>query len=350
MNSIIRSDVERILSADLSWAFFEGTTILVSGAAGLLPAYMIETLMAMREYKGFGPAQVLGLVRNPERAWLRFAHWRHRDDFQLIQGDVSAPLALTFPVDVIIHAASIANTRQMAIDPAGTLTANVLGTYQMLELARMKKSKNFLFFSSGEVCGAPEAHQIPMREDVYCSVDPADARSCYAEGKRVGETMCAAWAQQYGLETRIVRPFHTYGPGMNLSGGWVHSDFMSDIMARRNIVIKSDGLATRSFCYVADATLAYFTVMIKGQRALPYNVGTNIETSIKDLAYMLVREYSELGLSVAISSPSEGAARLSKRSVPDISRITALGWLPQINLAQGFRRTIESAGKTGRLH
>ncbi|PKU25981.1 NAD-dependent epimerase/dehydratase family protein [Telmatospirillum siberiense] len=342
MNPVIRADVADILAADLPWESFAGTTVLVSGASGLLASYMVEVLLAMREHKGFGPTRLLGLVRDPQKAWNRFPHLRERNDFTLITGDVIAPPPIEGPVNVIIHAASIANSRQMMTDPAGTLTANMLGTYRMLELGREQGSRHVLFFSSGEVCGSPEAHQIPMREDVYGPVDPADARACYAEGKRVGETMCAAWAQQYGLETRIVRPFHTYGPGMNLAGGWVHSDFINDIMARRNLVITSDGLATRSFCYIADATLAYFTVMLRGQRALPYNVGTGVETSIRGLADLLVEEFGELGLSVVIEAPASPSP--PKRSAPDISRLASLGWHPRTTIAQGFRRTIESFG------
>jgi len=342
MNPIIQSDIETILSHPLPWEFFRDQTILVSGAAGLLPSYMVETLLAMRRHLGFGPRRVIGLVRTLSKAQRRFAPHSERADLSLVAGDVAAPPHFGGPIDIIIHAASIANSAQMLRDPAGTLTANVLGTHHLLELARAKQSANFLFFSSGEVCGAPTPDQIPMREDRYFSVDPADVRACYAEGKRIGETMCSAWSRQYGLETRIVRPFHTYGPGMDLYGGWIFSDFVRDIMAGRELVIKSDGLATRSFCYIADAVLAYFTVMLKGQNATAYNVGTGIETSLKALAECLVEEFAERGLSYRLEPPPPDLARPATRSVPDITRLKSLGWQPMTPINKGFRRTVES--------
>jgi len=343
MNKVIQDDIAMILGSRLPWEFFKDTTVLVTGAAGLLPSYMVEVLLGMKACKGYGPRRVLGLVRTLSKARKRFVHYWDRDDFALIEGDVAAPPSLDGPVDIIIHAASIANARQIITDPAGTITANMLGTFRMLELARAKCSQNFLFFSSGEVCGSPEPHQIPMREDIYCPVDPADIRACYAEGKRVGETMCTAWARQYGIETRIVRPFHTYGPGMDLGGGWIYSDFINDIIARRNLLIKSDGLATRSFCYIADATSGYFTVMMAGKIALPYNVGTGIETSIYELGCILVDEFKERTLSVIIDAPHEKHPKLPpKRSAPDITRLASLGWAPMTTIAQGFRRTVES--------
>src|SRR5262249_53731189 len=159
----------------------------------------------------------------------------------LIVQDVCQPVTIDGPVDYIVHAASQASPKYFGRDPVGTLSANVLGTRHLLELARQKQSRGFLYFSSAEVYGQLDPARIPAPESACGPVDPLDVRSCYAESKRMGETMCVCWAYQYGVPARIVRPFHTYGPGMALDDGRVFSDFVAAIVQERDIVLTSNG-------------------------------------------------------------------------------------------------------------
>ena len=296
----------------------------------MLPSYMIETLLGMKKRLGYGPERIIGLVRNLKKAQTRFKNHLHRGDFILVEGDVANPVAIDGPIDFIIHAAGAANTRDFLLDPAGTLSANILGCHHTLELGRAKQSRSVLFFSSGEVCGVLGSDQMPMKEDVYGPLDPDKIESCYAEAKRACECMCVSWTAQHGLPTKIVRPFHTYGPGLNLKSGQIFSDFISDVMAGRDLTIKSSGLATRSFCYLGDATLAYFYVLLKGKPAFPYNVGTGVETSIRELATILASEFADRGIKVVIKGDTGPAIPQPqhKRSSPDITRLRGLGWEP----------------------
>ena len=112
-----------------------------------------------------------------------------------------------------------------------------------------------------------------------------NVRSCYAESKRMGEVMCVSWGQQYNIHTVIVRPFHTYGPGISFDDGRVFADFVADAVLGRDIVLRSDGLAQRSFCYISDATIGFLTVLLKGDRGEAYNIGNpEAEMSIRELA------------------------------------------------------------------
>ena len=170
-------------------------------------------------------------------------------------------------------------------------------------------------------------------------------RACYAESKRVAETMCVAYAAQHGVGAKIVRPFHTYGPGMDLSDGRVFADFVADIVAHRNIAVQSDGLAMRPFCYLADATAGFLTVLLRGEAGVAYNVGNpDAEISIGSLADLLVSLFPERDLRVIREAPPAGGYLQSAvaRSTPDIDRIARLGWQPWTSLADGFRRTVES--------
>jgi len=340
---IVAEDVAAILRADLPWRELDGAVVLVSGAYGFLAAYMVETLLAMREHLGFGPRRVVALVRSLAKGRARFGHHGARDDLQFVEANVEEAFTIDGEVDHIVHAASPASPRFYLTDPVGVLSANLAGTANLLALAREKGSR-FLFFSSGEVYG--EAPIVPTGEGDYGFLEPVAVRSCYAESKRAGETMCVCWTHQYGLHTSIVRPFHTYGPGVALDDGRVFADFVADIVAGRDIVMKSDGKAKRAFCYIADATEGFFTVLLKGESATPYNIGNEqAEISIKQLAETLVALFPEKGLKV-VTDPSrqsdDYAVSPISRNAPSTARARRLGWLPRTSIETGFRRMILS--------
>ncbi len=345
-NPVIAEDVERILAAPLPWTDLHGSTVLVSGASGFLPAYMVETLAGLNR-RG-ARIRIVGLVRSRERALARLSHLIDAG-LELIEHDVSTTPPADLPAaDYIVHAASQASPRFYGSDPVGTLEANTNGTSHLLRHASQGKTRSFLFFSSGEVYGVPVDGSRRLAETDYGYLDPATVRACYGESKRMGETLCVSWAHQFGVPARIVRPFHTYGPGMSLTDGRVFADFVADVVARRNVVLKSDGLAMRPFCYLADATLGFFTALLCGEVGKAYNVGNpDAEISIRDLARLVAGLFPELGLKAEMtdlaSAPPAGYLQSQvHRSTPDIARMNSLGWRPATGLEQGFRRTIQS--------
>jgi dTDP-glucose 4,6-dehydratase len=171
-------------------------------------------------------------------------------------------------------------------------------------------------------------------------------RACYAESKRMGETMCVAWHQQYGIPAHIVRPFHTYGPGLTQNDGRVFADFAFNVVRGENIVMNSDGSARRAFCYASDAAAGFFAALLKGAPGQPYNVANPAgELSVMALAELLVGLFPEKGLQVERRVPADAKSYLQStynRLVPDVSRLEALGWKPEIDPARGFRRMIEA--------
>lgn len=345
---IIEADLDSILDEGraLPWDRLRGKTVLVTGANGFLPAYMVETLLRRNELEGGEGTRVLALVRNAERAAARFAACEGRDDLRFLVQDVAEPIQISEQVDFIIHAASQASPKYYGRDPVGTLLPNVQGTQQLLTLARDHEVESFLFFSSGEVYGQVPEHCVPTDERAYGYVDPTDVRSCYAESKRMGETMCVAWRHQYGVPAVIVRPFHTYGPGMRLDDGRVFADFVGNIVEGRDIRMHSDGSARRAFCYLADATLGFFTVLLCGESGQAYNVGNDRqETSIRELAEKLVALFPEKHLKAILESATQNAGYLKSkisRNCPDISKVRALGWEPTTSIEAGFYKTVRS--------
>lgn len=351
MNKIIHQDLEEILSTDyIDWSRFNGKAVLVTGANGMLPAYMVFTLLYYNT-KSNANCHVYALVRNKERAQQKFRDWLSDEHLHIIEANVADDLSkidFGHNVDFIIHAASQASPQYYGIDPVGTIDANVLGTRNTLELARIHKSEAYLYFSSGDVYGTVNPEKFPFTEEDYGYIDILSGHSCYNESKRLGEQYCKAFNTQHGVPTKIVRIFHTFGPGLRLDDRRVFSDFVKNIVHNEDIVLHSDGSAVRLFCYVVDAVKAYFKVMLDGEAATAYNVA-NVkgEISIRNLAEMLVKMYPEkhLHLKIDIKKGDLITDKMKSpiiRAIPSTKRIESLGWLPTISLEEGFRRTIES--------
>jgi UDP-glucuronate decarboxylase len=343
LNTIIREDVAKIIAQFGHWERFRDKTVLISGANGFLPAYLVETFLALDPSLN---TSVIALVRNRQKAETRFSHLLQNPRLKIVIQDVSLPFDLDDKIDFIIHAASQASPKYYGIDPVGTLNANVLGTINLINLARKNNVESFLFFSSGEVYGQVKPDEIPIKETTFGYLDCANVRACYGESKRMGENICVSYHAQYGVNARIIRPFHTYGPGMALDDGRVFADLVANIVNRQDIVLRSDGSAIRPFCYLADATLGFLTVLVNGENGNAYNVGNpDQEHSILELANILVDLYPEYGLKVVMNLPITDANYLKSpilRNSPDITKISKLGWSPSVTVHEGFRRTISS--------
>lgn len=347
MNEIIKADIEKILSSSIiNWTRFRNKNVLITGANGMLPTYLVFTLLALNKY-GYN-VNVYALVRNKEKAEAKFDDFLHDPCLHLIVQDVAKSVSIDESIHFIIHAASQASPKYYGVDPVGTINANTLGTINTLELAREKKVEGYLFFSSNEIYGVVSPDKFPFKEEDYGYIDLLDVRSCYCESKRMGENLCVAYQRQYAVPTKIVRIFHTFGPGMMLDDRRVFADFCRDIIEGRDIVLRSDGKATRFFCYIADAVIAYLKVMLDGVEADAYNVANpDGEISMYNLAHLLTSIYPEKNLkviqeiipgdliTVKMKSPLQ-------RAIPDCSKILKMGWIPSTSIKEGFKRTIES--------
>lgn len=346
-NSTVEKDLEWLVNTyAIPWENLRDKSVLITGAAGFLAAYMVETLLYLNETQQFN-STVIAVVRNKNSYNKRFQHYLDRQELVCIEQDVNSFIQLDRKVDYIIHAASLASPKHYTNDPVGTLSANTIGTSQLLELARLQPLKGFLYFSSAEVYGEPT--RVPTSESDYGYLDPLALRSCYSESKRMGENMCVSWHRQYAVPAKIVRPFHTYGPGMSLDDGRVYADFVADVLNDRDIILKSDGLARRSFCYLADATAAFWMVLLKGLDAQAYNIGNpSCEISIFDLANLVSKLYPDKNLTVKRVCRSASERYIPSRtsvSCPDIRLANNLGWYPYTSIENGFRKTIGSYQK-----
>lgn len=344
-NKIIQEDLQQIVTGNVDWKQFSGKTILITGASGFLPAYMVETLLYLCHEGIVKNLKVIALVRNLEKAKKRFQYNLNDKNLEIIVQDVCKPVDVGQNIDFIVHAASQASPKFYGTDPVGTLEPNIIGTTNLMRLAKMKKTQGFLFFSSSEVYGST-GNTNAIRESDSGFIDPLNIRSCYAESKRMGETICSSWYHQYNVPVKIVRVFHTYGPGISLDDGRVFADLISDVVKGKDLVLNSDGSALRTYCYLSDAILGYFYILLHGKCGEAYNVGNPYqEYSVKDLAGTLISLFPEKSLKIIIDpatlAPGYHPSGVS-RIFPDISKVQELGWSPKIDVRSGFRRTILS--------
>ena len=351
---IIEEDLHRIVSAKLPWSNLDGTTVLITGAYGFIAAYIVETLLFLNEQKAMrNPIKVLAMGRSREKALRRFAAHDGRRDLQFILQDVSDPLKVppNQQIDYVIHAASPASPKHYFADPVGTFKPHVIGMNYLLERARTADVRGFLLVSSVEVYGRFEKTPTePVTEDRFGTLDPLELRACNAEGKRASETMCKAWAYQYGVPTRVARLAHTYGPGMALDDGRVFADFVANVIRNEDIVLKSDGTALRVFCYLADAVTGLLTVLLNGKTANAYNlVNESGAIRILDLAHLLCGIFPEKKLKVLpLDRPALGDQVVWNSGFRvSANKLRSLGWKPCTSLESGFRRTILSYQNRG---
>ena len=346
MNEIIKEDLEIICSSNLDWEKLKNSVFLISGAYGMLASYMVFTLMHLNEMYPRLNINVIALVRDYNKAKKRFCEYLDNLLFTIKCEDVINKIEIIGDVDYIIHAASPASSQYFGIDPIGVISPNIFGTKNLLELAKDKKSKGFLFFSSGEVCGTLNKKAITENDAGY--LDPTEIRNCYGESKRMGENMCKSWHHQHKVPTVVVRPDHTYGPTMDLNNDKrVFAEFVSDVVNNRDIVVKSDGLSTRTFCYISDATDGFFRALLNGVPGESYNVSNNQgQISIRDLAKLIVTLFPEKNMKIVYSTREKNNNYIENkqklRPVLSTDKIEQLGYKCKFDLNRGFYRTIKS--------
>lgn len=344
-SSIIREDVLQVLSSTaIDWSALSHCRFLVTGITGLIGSYLFETLATLAIRQPDAGIQVFGLARNELRAKQRFSHLLGHDPIHLIVHDITTPLLELPELDYIIHAASEASPKHYLCDRLGTIQANTYGTQQLLEFSRRSASR-FLYLSSGTVYGNADHINKSISETDFGPYDPLDSRACYAESKRMAETLCATYFQQHGVETVIARISHTYGPGIDLDDGRVFGDFIADAVAGRDIRVLGCGNDSRPFLYITDATLGLLLLLQKGLGGNAYNLGAETEITIRDLAKLIATLCGLCPTFAQVTDPDHAPSTAAQTQGHfALDKIKALGWQPTIDVTKGFSRTLSHFG------
>lgn len=343
-NTIVTQDLAEITAEDLPWERLRNARVLVTGASGILASYVVETLLYLNETRHMG-IHILAVQRDLKKAQRRFAH-DESHALTLLQQDVRAPLSIDGTLDYIIHAAGQASPKFYGSDPIGTIEGHILGTRNVLVLAREKGVKGMLYFSSCDSYGEHFTEDAPpcLEENYIGRIDPLSDRSCYPMGKAAAEALCHAYTCGAKLPVKIVRIAHTYAPLMPLDDGRVFTDFVGNVLREEDIVLTSDGSAERPFLYIADAVRAYFRILFLGVPGEAYNVAAEENTSILEFAKTIASLCTTRKLNVVFKQTlPDGYMPAPKKAVRiSCGKLKALGYRRKYSLKEGLQRTIES--------
>jgi UDP-glucuronate decarboxylase len=299
--------------------------VLVTGGAGFLGSHLVDRLMINGD-------DVICLDNFYTGNRQNIIKWFDRPNFEFIRHDITEPIRLE--VDQIYHLACPASPVHYQSNPIKTIKTSVLGTMNMLGLAKRVKARFFLA-STSEVYGDPDVH--PQREDYWGNVNPIGIRSCYDEGKRIAETLTYDYHRQHDLDVRVVRIFNTYGPRMLENDGRVVSNFIAQALTGDSLTVYGDGTQTRSFCYASDLIEGFIRLMASDY-IYPVNIGNPGEYTISQLASAVKEMINPTSEIIFKPLPSDDP----RRRRPDISKAKAiLGWEPTISLEDGLKSTID---------
>ncbi|AGY57862.1 UDP-glucuronic acid decarboxylase family protein [Gloeobacter kilaueensis] len=298
--------------------------VLVTGGAGFIGSHLCDRLLAAGD-------EVICVDNFFTGTRANVAHLRDHLNFELIRHDITEPIRLE--VDRIYHLACPASPIHYQYNPVKTVKTSVLGTLNMLGLAKRVRAR-ILLASTSEVYGDPLVH--PQNEDYWGHVNPIGIRSCYDESKRLAETLMMDYHRQNRVDIRIIRIFNTYGPRMSEGDGRVVSNFLFQALRGEPLTVYGEGQQTRSFCYVSDLVEGMIRLM-NGEHIGPINIGNPDEFTILELAEQ-VRALVNPELPIIFKPlPSDDP----RQRQPDIARArTLLGWEPTVPLAEGLRRTV----------
>lgn len=298
--------------------------VLVTGGAGFIGSHLCDRLLAAGD-------EVICVDNFFTGTRANVAHLRDHLNFELIRHDITEPIRLE--VDRIYHLACPASPIHYQYNPVKTVKTSVLGTLNMLGLAKRVRAR-ILLASTSEVYGDPLVH--PQNEDYWGHVNPIGIRSCYDESKRLAETLMMDYHRQNRVDIRIIRIFNTYGPRMSEGDGRVVSNFLFQALRGEPLTVYGEGQQTRSFCYVSDLVEGMIRLM-NGEHIRPINIGNPDEFTILELAEQ-VRALVNPELPIIFKPlPSDDP----RQRQPDIARArTLLGWEPTVPLAEGLRRTV----------
>lgn len=345
MDWVILKDCEEIFQRNIPWEKLYGKTVLITGAYGMLASYMTDMLIYLNEYHGAG-IKIIALVRSENKCRECFGEYTEKPYFKINTSSLDLPIDIDDKIDFIVHAASLASPQHYSLRPIDVITPNAVGTYNLLNLAYRNRAEGFLLFSTGSVYGKVNEADF-ISEEMCGLVDPLNIHSCYNESKRVAETYCKAFFVQRHISTMIVRIWHTYSPTMDYKNDpRVFSSFVNDIVNHRDIVMKSDGLAKRSFCYITDALAGFFLVLLMGVPGEAYNVCNENEFySILEFAKIMTNIRPEYRLSVIRKQRDINDAYLENTSAnfipPSSKKLRNLGWETKISLREGFTRVLD---------
>jgi len=321
-----------------------GKSVFITGATGLVCSSVVDIITYMNSQKA--DIHLILAGRSKSRIANRFSSVLSESQYEYVRFDALEDTETSVHTDYIIHGASIANPQYYAQQPAETLLGNIIGLNSLMKIMKNNSDARLLYVSSSEVYGKQTDNSSRLlTEGDYGYIDVLNPRACYPTGKRAAETLCACYAEEYGVDYVIVRPGHIYGPSITESDVRASASFLRDVLAKRDIVMKSAGNQLRSYCYSLDCASAILTTLINGVSREAYNISNRKSVvTIRELAEQFAKTG---GIGIKFVDPSDEEKKgynLMSYSALSSEKLESLGWQAYFTLEKGVESSIKYGG------
>lgn len=325
MNKLELEDIKLVGELPYKWDKLTNKTLLISGGTGFIGTFLCNVIRYRNEH----------YRQNIKIICLAFNQLEDDDTVTYIKRDVTLPVSVDGPVDFILHMASNTHPEQYKTDPVGTITGNVFGAFNLLTLAKEKHSTRFVLASSCEIYGDGKDG---LMDELYCGyINSNTARAGYNESKRVSESLCQSFGQQYGIESCVFRLARVFGADKTKKDTKAMAQFIRNAVEGQDITLKSKGLQKYSYVYIADAVSGIFKVLLDGLTGEAYNIAADYDGHT-------LGEYAEYisslaGKKVIYDIEDNPNASQAQNALLDNSKIKAIGYKPMFTVLEGLKRT-----------
>lgn len=369
---VLQEDLDLVAADQQLVTALAGKRILITGATGLVGSWLIRALACMNR-RNWNGMKIYGIIRSREKAEAIYGQdFLQREDVELLSADITAPDftenvektlqkeasgdgrgEVRAALDVVIHGAAVTASKMMVEQPVETIMTAILGTRNLLELARAAGAKRFVYLSSMEMYGSlvdEAGRDIPATEDRLGFLDLTRVRTDYPESKRMCESLCIGFGHEYGMDVMIARLSQTFGAGILPWEKRVFSQFARSAVHKTDIVLHTKGLSEGNYCYTRDSVRGILTIAARGEKGEAYNVSNErTHTTIAGMAKMVADRIAGGEIRVIFDIPETntfGYAADTKLFL-DASKLRALGWEPEVDLEEMYRRLIASMENEG---
>lgn len=340
---ILREDFEYIADKVFSNGDFSNATVMVTGATGLVGSLLVKSILYANQNLNSN-ITVIACVRSIEKAKKIFSDFLNDANLSLITKNLFEPVQFERQIDYIIHTASITASKEMVNNPTGVLLTAFESTRNLLNYIKKHQETRMVYISSMEYYGQIAEDNADVTEEKLGYIDIREPRSSYPESKRVCESLCNAYASQFGVNVCSARLAQTFGAGVPVDDTRVFAQFARSALNSTNIVLHTTGESEGNYCYTADAIYGVFLLLLKGEKGQSYNVAKN-HSSIINMAKMVAEKIAQNKIQVKVKIPENlndyGYAPDVKLKL-NSNKLRALGWEPSQNLEQMFVRMCES--------
>ena len=327
---IVQSDIQVILKRKELFEAISDSTILITGATGLIGSMIVKTLVAADEKYNLG-IKIIAQIRNEEKA---------RKVLESVLDKIELSFIYDVPTDLIIHTVSPTKSKYFIEHPVETIKSSVESTISILEIAKKYKAK-VVYLSSMEQYGIPYESGMKMTEDKIGIIDHLNVRSSYSESKRMCECLCASYASEYDIDVKIARLAQTGGAGIPLTDNRMPIQFARAVIDGKDIVLHTEGKSITNYVYLTDAIVGIFIILLKGKAGQAYNICNDKETkSVREIAEMVCHDVAADSIKVRIERNDNMGYAPDVAMYMDSRKLRNLGWDSEIKMADGYRKLI----------